>query len=387
MMGVGLPAPSSAPGADKAGTGSPLDKLFETSPVSGAGTGGSHDPHDIPTPLAEITPMGVPVEPKTGSGANPMFPKQASEKDFDSVKEPTVMKQAAELLEEALREAGGSIDEIGQNPLFSKSSQRGGAVEEKRPSTPDLHQSGDTLMMSSPLKGGAPTPAPPQASVTPSPSASVTPSPAQSQPPPSVQQYDRPAAAKPLSESIREPEKKKGGAGGLIAGLLVVAVLVGGGVYAYKSGMLASVLGETPVPSAAPTPTPTPSAAPTPTPSTSDSAALAATDASTTSSGDAAASTDGSAASATATDGGANAAGADAAAAMAKDAGAAGALTAVVKPPPPPPPPQPKPKPKPPPPPPPDTDSTTQPSPPSTPTKDPAPAPTPTPTPTATDNP
>jgi len=32
-----------------------------------------------------------------------------------------VMKQAAELLEEALKEAGGSMDEVGTNPLFEKS--------------------------------------------------------------------------------------------------------------------------------------------------------------------------------------------------------------------------------------------------------------------------
>ncbi len=38
--------------------------------------------------------------------------------------EPTVMKQAAELLAEALREAGGSMEEVGQNPLFSGAASR-----------------------------------------------------------------------------------------------------------------------------------------------------------------------------------------------------------------------------------------------------------------------
>jgi len=38
--------------------------------------------------------------------------------------EPTVMKQAAELLAEALREAGGSMEEVGQNPLFSGAPKR-----------------------------------------------------------------------------------------------------------------------------------------------------------------------------------------------------------------------------------------------------------------------
>jgi uncharacterized protein (TIGR02266 family) len=49
---------------------------------------------------------------------SPMFPKTNSEADMPPKNEQTVMKQAAELLEEALLGAGGSMDEIGQNPLF-----------------------------------------------------------------------------------------------------------------------------------------------------------------------------------------------------------------------------------------------------------------------------
>ncbi len=48
-----------------------------------------------------------------------MFPKAEFEKETYPKQEQTVMKQAAELLEEALREAGGSMDEVGTNPLFS----------------------------------------------------------------------------------------------------------------------------------------------------------------------------------------------------------------------------------------------------------------------------
>lgn len=48
----------------------------------------------------------------TDSGA--FFPKTEAEKDMPAPEDRTVMKQAAELLEDALREAGGSLEEVGQ---------------------------------------------------------------------------------------------------------------------------------------------------------------------------------------------------------------------------------------------------------------------------------
>src|SRR5206468_10055908 len=47
----------------------------------------------------------------------PMFPKTNSEADMPPPEERTVMKQAAQLLEEALKGAGGSIDEVGAAPI------------------------------------------------------------------------------------------------------------------------------------------------------------------------------------------------------------------------------------------------------------------------------
>ena len=55
----------------------------------------------------------------SGSPAEAMFPKsEASEDSGLSGEATTVMKQASELLEEALRAAGGSLAEVGSNPLF-----------------------------------------------------------------------------------------------------------------------------------------------------------------------------------------------------------------------------------------------------------------------------
>jgi uncharacterized protein (TIGR02266 family) len=64
------------------------------------------------------------AKPAAGSPAraagSPMFPKTDSMAEMPPAGEQTVMKQAAELLEEALKGAGGSIEEIGTNPLFER---------------------------------------------------------------------------------------------------------------------------------------------------------------------------------------------------------------------------------------------------------------------------
>jgi hypothetical protein len=83
-----------------------------------------------------------------------MFPKTNSQGDMPPTGDQTVMKQAAELLEEALRGAGGSMDEIGQNPLFDQVSAKTKDAESaatlaklKEPSAPEkpaAHDAGPT---------------------------------------------------------------------------------------------------------------------------------------------------------------------------------------------------------------------------------------------------
>ena len=271
MMGVALPATGSAPGAFSPGGFSvPKDPPAPVAAAKSSVPG----PGEMPTPMVELIPMppeGIgestvasgPSPAATSAAAGPMFPKmEESRRDADSVREPTVMKQAAELLEEALREAGGSLEEIGQNPLFSNSSQRNQAVQE---SVPDSQaQSGDTLMMTTPFApktGSKPPPSVAPASSTAAPRsvspapAAVTAAPAESTPPPPL---------KPVGASIAKPEKK--GSGGLVAALVVLAVVVGGGVYALRPGLFGgggttpSTTGSTP--SALPTLLPAESANP-----------------------------------------------------------------------------------------------------------------------------
>jgi uncharacterized protein (TIGR02266 family) len=80
-------------------------------------------PSKAPSPRTPPLPSSTSSQVGQTSGSSvpstlPMFPKTDSEKEMPPKNEQTVMKQAAELLEEALRGAGGSMDEIGQNPLY-----------------------------------------------------------------------------------------------------------------------------------------------------------------------------------------------------------------------------------------------------------------------------
>ena len=73
-------------------------------------------------------PLVAPSSPPRPAATIAMFPKATPEAAAAEPKqEQTVMKQAAELLEEALREAGGSMEDVGTNPLFASAVQAGRA--------------------------------------------------------------------------------------------------------------------------------------------------------------------------------------------------------------------------------------------------------------------
>ena len=251
MLGV-APAPSGA-----------SDVSSHSTPPAGLGGGAKYDTPTrnvdfAPVPLGEITKgaadagssvSALPEPPSTSVAPAPMFPKLENDPSpFESVKEPTVMKQAAELLEEALREAGGSLEEIGQNPLFSQSSQRGDKVEELAPASLAKTHDPSTPLTLDPISK-------PQPALS---SPALEPAMPKSAPVPSA----TPAPASAVAQ-ITGADKKKGGAGALVAGLFVAVAVVGGGAYAYMSGALSGVLGS-------PVATPT---APAPSASASDQAA------------------------------------------------------------------------------------------------------------------
>ncbi|HEY8090419.1 MAG TPA: TIGR02266 family protein [Polyangiaceae bacterium] len=79
-----------------------------------------------PPPAQAAAPAPSPAPRPAGAG---MFPSAQGIDDAAPKQEQTVMKQAAELLEEALREAGGSMEEVGTNPLFSGATPAPGAAK------------------------------------------------------------------------------------------------------------------------------------------------------------------------------------------------------------------------------------------------------------------
>jgi uncharacterized protein (TIGR02266 family) len=255
MMGVGTLPPTSPASVSTDGVDEVLGNLESLG-----------EPFASPAPaaLAGTTPTPRTAEAPAPKAASPVFSSFTA--DAEPVREPTVMKQAAELLEEALREAGGSLEEIGQNPLFaglvsgaSGASGAKPAPEEPVPVSVRV-QSGDTVVMGSPS-----APPPPVTSSSMSPSFAPMPAAGASQ---SGSSASSSGAPSPL---LKQPAPAKRSSAGLAVALLGVLVLAGGGVFAWQTGMFAG--GGVPVP---PTPTPMPTPTPTPIPRDPVDAAAAA---------------------------------------------------------------------------------------------------------------
>ncbi len=109
---------------------------------------------------------GHPQTPAGQSGAKPaaaassMFPKTDSLKEMPPTGEQTVMKQAAELLEEALRGAGGSMEEIGSNPLFDVAMKTAPANGSTTPAKVEVEPDLPLLPSDEPEGRMTPTPTP-----------------------------------------------------------------------------------------------------------------------------------------------------------------------------------------------------------------------------------
>ena len=300
MMGIAPPTRGGAatpppPGIEP--LGAPIMPApSSTGPSSPFRPGAKDPPPPSPPAKVELRPIIPRAEPKpepremslpkadpqlhVPTRNAPMFPRLGPESEPEIAHEPTVMKQAAELLEEALSAAGGSLDEIGDNPLFTGTPAPVHGTQPIAPLIPDdelpaatetgtlimgargvtaahlMGEAGDPTGGESaispsvpPMSGGlAPPIIAPQ---TPLPQMSPVSAVPQS---PSSQSGRQPAFAAPAPEKIRAqvqstPDAKKKGSGGTIALVLLVLLLLGGGaVGAYKMGYLASVLGGGPSP-------------------------------------------------------------------------------------------------------------------------------------------
>jgi uncharacterized protein (TIGR02266 family) len=198
----------------------------------------------LPQPGAGSTPPtrppGAPSSPPRPTATIAMFPKATPEAaDAEPKQEQTVMKQAAELLEEALREAGGSMEDVGTNPLFAGAVQAGkaSAVDRTSETSKALSSDGSGVSPSSGPEAAKAramvagmSPAPTLTKVTTDPPRTARESPvargaaAAEGRPSSVRPSVRPS---PLSVTSRPPPKK-GSAGTLLLLGVVTAAAVAG---------------------------------------------------------------------------------------------------------------------------------------------------------------
>jgi uncharacterized protein (TIGR02266 family) len=251
----------------------------------------------------------APPRPAPAAPAGPVFPKTNPEAEMPAKQEQTVMKQAAELLEEALREAGGSMEDVGTNPLFAGAATAKAEPEPPTPLPPVLASDGvdpfqeDTAKAMALLAEMAPAPAPGPARVA---ERKVT----TSQPPHTRRSTPvssapraasvRPGSSRPAPASEAPPPPKKG-LSGLVVTLVVMAAAAAG-VVVFRDTLFgrasdtsavapppipspttsvaaSASIGESPAPSASAAstmmPTPTATATPTPTAIAAKTAAAA----------------------------------------------------------------------------------------------------------------
>jgi uncharacterized protein (TIGR02266 family) len=148
------------------------------------------------------------------------FPK-GDDKPMPAPEDRTVMKQAAELLEDALREAGGSMEEVGDTRAAAASAR---PVEElSTPSVPDTYAERDQAKSAAPAFRDSPVPAakdePRVGRVAAAASARAEPERSRSEPPGGLRASER--ARRPSVSPLEETST--GGGGKIIALLLGVA--------------------------------------------------------------------------------------------------------------------------------------------------------------------
>ncbi|HEY3819337.1 MAG TPA: TIGR02266 family protein [Polyangiaceae bacterium] len=258
------------------GTPGPLPARKATMMGLGIPTGSSPPPADTPSkpkiPAATPAPQAAAARPASTGGG--MFPSSSSEPEMPPKQEQTVMKQAAELLEEALREAGGSMDEIGHNPLFSGSSPAAPAGKEGTPAAaPDRAA---TPAEVAEVKGPSPTEKkkssmPPVEVKTPSVEvagsakakdtddaakaramvAGMAPAPkkSHSEPPRTTRESPSAKSVPMAGVAAAQPAAKKGGGGAFIL-LFVVVAAAAGAVVMYRDRLFGTDVAPTPTTSA-----------------------------------------------------------------------------------------------------------------------------------------
>ncbi len=121
------PAAAMTPAMPESASGKP--PMVRKATMIGLGAMGSH----AAAAAAKAAESAPP--PAAGGG---MFPDSDSEADMPAPEDRTVMKQAAELLQDALREAGGSMDDVGTKPDSKKASLKPEPERKSQETEPEL---------------------------------------------------------------------------------------------------------------------------------------------------------------------------------------------------------------------------------------------------------
>lgn len=252
-------APSAAPAAK------PAAAAPSAAPVAAAKAAAAEGPKRKSTMIglgavaaSQSTAPAKPSEPAPAAKDEPsFFPKTDSEKDMPPPEDRTVMKQAAELLKDALREAGGSMDEVGEAPAPEpKPSEKPAA---KAPSEPPAA-----------AKSEAPAAAAPEEKKP-----SVRPEP---EPPPESRVEKKEsvkpvASVRPAPAVVPEAQASGGGAGKAVALLVAVAVIAGAVFMFTREKAPETPVTPPPQPTTAATPEKTAEPKPEPTPAETATAA------------------------------------------------------------------------------------------------------------------
>jgi len=232
--------------------------------------------------LGSMNPANRP--PATAAPDKPaasFFPETKSEAEMPAPEDRTVMKQAAELLQDALREAGGSMAEVSSSPKPAeppvKTAAAAASAPESKPPT-----SAPTDAKAEPKAEPKPISEKPAASVKPAAaqSSSVKPAAAQSSSVkptasakgavtvPSTRKAGAVSAApasRRVSVPAAAPAPSSSGGGGRVVVIALVLAATGGLVYAFSSGNKppepAPAVSAEPAASAAPVPSEIPAAA------------------------------------------------------------------------------------------------------------------------------
>jgi len=244
------PAAAMTPAMPESASGKP--PMVRKATMIGLGAMGSH----AAAAAAKAAESAPPPPAAAGGG---MFPQSDSEADMPAPEDRTVMKQAAELLQDALREAGGSMDDVGTKPDSKKPASLKPEPERKTQETePEMapepkaeaEPKGPHTLRSEPPKS-AKNAEQKQASARPA---------AASQRPAS----DRPASARPSARPqpilSSAPPANEGGGGRIMIILAGIAVAAGAVFFLTKKDPAPAE--PTPEPPAVVTPAPV--AAPTP---------------------------------------------------------------------------------------------------------------------------